>query len=102
MDVAGDEGARVLEGDGEGGAELLAEVMEAREAIEGAEGEEEIAGMRAGNEGRIRGSEGALGEAFARDDVEGARREAVRLRYWVNIKAVLDEWEKGKPVVLVH
>jgi molecular chaperone HscB len=34
--------------------------------------------------------------------VEAAKREAVRLRYWVNIKESLDNWERGKPIVLEH
>ena len=83
-------------------AELLAEVLEVREAIEAAGQEAELEGMKVGNEGRVRESERVLGEAFKRDDVEGARREAVRLRYWTNIKEALDAWEMGKPVVLVH
>ena len=78
------------------------EVMEAREAIEEAESEEEVRVLWDVNEGRIERSVGVLEEAFRRDDVEGAGREAVRLRYWVNIKESLDAWEKGKPVVLVH
>ncbi len=94
--MGGDERAKVED------EELLVEVMEVREAIEGAEGEGELEGLKGRNEGRIRESEGCLERAFAGDDVEGARREAVRLRYWVNIKEALDGWEKGKPVVLVH
>lgn len=94
--MAEDEGARVED------AGLLAEVMEAREAIEGARGEGELEGVRRGNEARMGASEGVLAEAFGRDDVEGAKAEAVRLRYWTNIKEALDGWEKGKPVVLVH
>jgi molecular chaperone HscB len=43
-----------------------------------------------------------LDEAFRKDDLVKAKEEAVRLRYWVNIKESLDGWEKGKPVVLVH
>ena len=54
------------------------------------------------NSGRIAESLRVLEECFEGDDVEGARREAVRLRYWVNIKETLDGWEKGKPVVLAH
>ncbi len=77
-------------------------VMEAREAIEGAESEEELVPMREENEERIEKSVGILEEAFARDDLERAREEAVRLRYWVNIRESLDAWEKGKPIVLVH
>lgn len=96
IDVGGDEAARVED------AGLLMEVMEAREAIEEAESEEEVRVLWDVNEGRIERSVGVLEEAFRRDDVEGAGREAVRLRYWVNIKESLDAWEKGKPVVLVH
>lgn len=73
-----------------------------REEIENAEEEGELEGLKRGNEERIGESVGVLGEAFGRDDVEGARRECVRLRYWVNIKEALEGWEKGKPVVLVH
>ena len=83
-------------------AELLMGVMEAREGIEGAEGEEELVPIRAENEGRIEESVGRLGEFFARDDLVGAREEAVRLRYWVNIRESLDAWERGKPIVLMH
>ncbi len=94
--MAGDERAVVED------AALLTEVLEAREAIEGAGGEGELEGMRVENEARIVASEGVLEEAFRRDDVEVAKAEAIKLRYWVNIKESLDAWEKGKPVVLVH
>ena len=43
-----------------------------------------------------------LERAFEEDDVEVAKREAVRLRYWVNVKESLDGWERGKRVVLEH
>lgn len=77
-------------------------MLEAREEIEEAEEEEELEGPRRENEERIRASEEVLEKAFRDDDVEAAKREAVRLRYWVNIKESLDNWEKGKPVVLQH
>ncbi|KAF1969933.1 Co-chaperone Hsc20 [Bimuria novae-zelandiae CBS 107.79] len=83
-------------------AELLMEVLEARERIEEAESEEELVGLKEENEGRIAESVRVLEEAFERDDVGKARGEAVRLRYWVNIKESLDGWEKGKGVVLEH
>lgn len=73
-----------------------------RERIEAAEEAEEVEEMRGENERRIGESVGVLAEAFGRDDVGRAREEAVRLRYWVNVKESLDAWEKGKPVVLVH
>lgn len=82
--------------------DLLMEVLETRERIEEAESEEELHGLKAENDDRIENSVRILESAFERDDVEGAKSEAVRLRYWVNIKESLDSWEKGKPVVLVH
>ena len=81
---------------------MLMEVLEAREAIEDAEREEDLEGLRTENEARIEASVGVLEEAFQKDDLEAAKNEAVRLRYWVNIRESLDSWEKGKPVVLQH
>lgn len=81
---------------------MLMEVLEAREEIEGVEEEGELEGMNSVNEERIRGSEEVLEKAFREDDMGRAREEAVRLRYWVNIKESLDGWERGKPVILVH
>ncbi|KAK4240326.1 HSCB C-terminal oligomerization domain-containing protein [Achaetomium macrosporum] len=96
-----------LEGD-EAGAEaapdpeLLMTVLEAREAIEEAEREEDLEEVRAANEERIRESEARLAEALETGDVQAAKEEAVRLRYWVNIREGVDNWERGKPVVLHH
>ncbi|KAM0798218.1 hypothetical protein BDR22DRAFT_823567 [Usnea florida] len=83
-------------------ASLLSTVLELREEIESAEGEEEIRGLERENERRIERCEGVLGEMFARDDLEGARGEVVRLRYWVNVREALGKWEKGAEVVLGH
>ena len=83
-------------------AELLMEVLEVREAIESAEEEGDLEGLKSVNEGRIRESEGVLERCFAEDDIEGAKRECVRLRYWENVRESLEGWERGKPVVLVH
>lgn len=96
IDVAEDEVAKVED------PELLIEVLEARESIEAAEEERDLEGLRGTNEGRIEESTRILERAFRWDDWERARAEAVRLRYWVNIRESLDAWEEGKPVVLVH
>lgn len=83
--------------------ELLMEVMEAREAVEDAETESEVAALKEENEGRIRESIGVLEQAFAKDDLERAKRESVRLRYWRNIGESLHEWEgKGSQHTLNH
>ncbi|KAF2270427.1 Co-chaperone Hsc20 [Lojkania enalia] len=96
IDVHVDESAKVED------PQLLMEVLEAREQIEEAENEEDLVEMKAQNEDRIANSVKILEEAFEKDDVEGAKHEAVRLRYWINIEDSLQNWEKGKPVVLAH
>ena len=96
IEVAEDETAKVED------PELLMEVLEVREAIEEAQSEEELVPLQEANGKKIEYSVGELDRAFAEDNLERAKSEAVRLRYWVNIKESLDAWEKGKPVVLVH
>ncbi|SPN96771.1 related to related molecular chaperone [Cephalotrichum gorgonifer] len=96
LDVAGDETGQVAD------MELLADVMEAREEIEEAQGEEDLVGPREVNDGRIEESVEALERAFEEDDMDAAKKEAVRLRYWFNIKQCLHDWEPGKPVELHH
>ena len=96
IDVAEDETAKVED------PELLTEVLEMREDIEAAQEEAELVPMKEANDEKIEESVAILDDAFKRDDTAVAKEEAVRLRYWVNIKESLDAWEKGKPVVLVH
>ncbi|KAI1088167.1 Co-chaperone Hsc20 [Rostrohypoxylon terebratum] len=95
-DVANEETAKVED------PGLLMLVLETREAIEEAGSEEELEPLRVENEERIRASEERLGELFREGDVQGAREEVVRLRYWCNIRDTIRDWERGKPVVLQH
>lgn len=96
IEVAADETAKVDD------PELLMEVLEARENIEDAEREEDLEEMRHRNEERIAESTDILEKAFKEDDLEAAKSEAVKLRYWINIKESIENWEKGVPVVLQH
>ena len=96
IDVAEDETAKVEDPD------LLMEVLETRETIEEAQEERDLDPLKETNEARIAESEGILEKAFKSDDLDMAKEEAVKLRYWVNIRESIDAWEKGKPVVLVH
>ncbi|KAF2682420.1 Co-chaperone Hsc20 [Lentithecium fluviatile CBS 122367] len=96
IEVAEDETAKVED------PELLMEVLDARERIEEAQSEEDLEEMKAENDVRIEESVKILEAAFERDDVGEAKHEAVKLRYWINIKDSLDQWEKGKPIVLQH
>lgn len=94
IDVAENETARVVDMD------LLTEVMETREMIEEAEAEEDLEGLKATNDGRISTSIDTLESAFKHSDIDAAKSEAIRLRYWINIKESIDSWERGKPVDL--
>lgn len=96
IETAEDETAKVDD------PELLMEVLEAREQIEEAESEEDLVSMKDENEVRIQESIKALEQAFAADDVETAKSETVKLRYWMNISESIANWEKEKPVVLEH
>tara|TARA_R110002003_G_scaffold206_22_gene15867 strand:- start:6649 stop:7260 length:612 start_codon:yes stop_codon:yes gene_type:complete len=96
IEVAEDETAKVED------AELLMEVLEAREQIEDAEREVDLIEMKHQNDQRIRDSEAVLEKAFKDEDIALAKSETVRLRYWINIKESIDNWEQGKPVVLQH
>ncbi|KAI1347391.1 Co-chaperone Hsc20 [Xylaria sp. FL0043] len=106
MDVAGDETAKVED------PELLMLVLETRECIEEAAEEGDLVELREENEERIEASVKRLGELFAvagqkggkegEDALREARDETVRLRYWVNVRESIDNWEKGKPIVLEH
>lgn len=85
----------------------LMEVMEVQETIEevGAspEAEDEIEALKAANEMRIAGCVEALAKAFDRGDIEGARAECVKLRFWYSVGEGLREWEPGKTEIrLVH
>lgn len=96
LDVAADETAKVED------PELLMEVLEAREQIEEAQDEAELAPLREANAAREDESVALLEDAFAKADLEAAVRECVKLRYWVNIRESIDNWERGKLVVLEH
>ncbi|RFU75279.1 fe-s assembly co-chaperone [Trichoderma arundinaceum] len=96
VDVATDETMQVDD------PSLLMVVLEAHEEISDAHTEEDLRELREVNDARIRQSEDVLETAFHEDDVLAAKKEAVKLRYWVNIKQSLDNWEEGRPVVLEH
>lgn len=101
VDLAGDEA-----GSHAGGAPadpaLLMEVLEAREAIDEAESEDDLEGPMAENEERIGRCLEGLRRAFAEGDVDGAVGEAIRLRYWESIKEGIRGWEKGVGGGLLH
>jgi molecular chaperone HscB len=89
--------------------EMLMEVMDVQETIEDvsaspvAEAEATINRLREENAARVQASVKALGEAFDRGDIEAARAECVRLRFWYSLNEGLREWEPGAPEIrIVH
>ncbi|KAL8829286.1 MAG: hypothetical protein Q9191_002095 [Dirinaria sp. TL-2023a] len=96
IDVAEDETAKVED------PELLGEVLEVREMIEAAEKEADLTELKSENGKRVGDSVETLADMFEEGNLDGAKSEAVKLKYWINIKQALDEWEPGKPVVLIH
>ena len=100
VDLEGDEAGSEA---GPPDPELLMTVMEAREVIDEAESERDLEGVAEENERRIAESEEVLGKCFAEGDWEGAKKEAVKLRYWVNIREGIKNWEgPGRGVVIHH
>ncbi|KAF1813583.1 Co-chaperone Hsc20 [Eremomyces bilateralis CBS 781.70] len=93
-----DESSKLDEND----QELLMEVLEAREEVEEAETEDVVWKLREVNEKRVEDCVRTLEELFAKDNLDEAKKETVKLRFWMNIRESLDNWEKGKPVVLQH
>ncbi|KAJ6103296.1 hypothetical protein N7486_005723 [Penicillium sp. IBT 16267x] len=87
--------------------ETLMEVMEVQETIEevGAspEAEEEIDALKKENDQRIEACVKSLGDAIDRGDIDFARKECVRLRFWYSVGEGLREWEPGRTEIrLVH
>lgn len=96
IDVAEDETAKVDD------QELLMAVLEAQEAIEEAREEGDLVGLREENGRHVDASVEVLEGAFAEGDLDTAKKESVKLRYWVNIGQGIKDWEPGKEVRLVH
>ncbi|KAJ5899850.1 Heat shock protein DnaJ N-terminal [Penicillium taxi] len=87
--------------------ETLMEVMDVQETIEevGAspEAQAEIDALKVDNDSRIRQCIRILAEAFERGDIDAARKECVRLRFWYSVGEGLREWEPGNTEIrLVH
>lgn len=87
--------------------QTLMEVMEVQETIEevgaGPEAEGAIAELKKENDARVAGCVERLGRAFERGDIEAARQECVRLRFWYSVGEGLREWEPGSTEIrLIH
>ncbi|KAJ5593048.1 hypothetical protein N7537_009952 [Penicillium hordei] len=88
-------------------AETLMEVMEVQETIEevgaSADAEAQINALKKENEGRVVDCVERLGKAFEKEDLEAARKECIRLRFWYSVGEGLREWEPGNTEIrLMH
>lgn len=98
IDLAGDEAASLTRPD----AQLLSDVMTAREEIDEAETEADLERPREENEQRIAECEKGLARAFAEGRVQDAVALTVRLKFWLSSRESIDNWEPGSPGVLQH
>jgi len=99
IDVTAEDGAKVYPQD----QETLMKVLEVQEAVEEAAEESTIAELKQSNEERVKECVMALGAAVDQNDVECARRECVKLRFWYSVREGLREWEPGNTSVrLTH
>lgn len=78
----------------EGG--FLAEVLDVRESIEGAEASEEVEELGRENEERVKRCEEVLGGLLEESRWEEARKEVGRLRYWMGIRDVVRSWGEDR------
>lgn len=99
IDVMAEDGAQTHPQD----QETLMEVLESQEAMEEAEDEAAITELKTENERRREECVTKLGRALDGGDVETARNECVKLKFWYNIQDCLKEWEPGmKEIRIVH
>ncbi|KAJ5348128.1 Heat shock cognate protein B C-terminal oligomerization [Penicillium brevicompactum] len=87
--------------------ETLMEVMEVQETIEEvgatAEGEGQINALKKENEVRVLECVESLSKAFESGELEAARKECIRLRFWYSVGEGLREWEPGNTEIrLMH
>lgn len=84
--------------------EMLMQVLDAHEALEMAENESDLDDLSAENDVRIDETEENIDKLLSEKTVawEAVMMEAIRMKYWVNIRNGIKEWEPGKPVHLTH
>lgn len=108
-------GIDVLAEDGSGASragldsETLMEVMDAQEAVEElsnvppAEAEKVVKRLKDANSERIEATVERLAMSFDINEIEQARMETVRLRFWYSLRDGLRDWEPGHGEIrIVH
>jgi molecular chaperone HscB len=85
------EGADVKETDKLYEQDLISEVIEARMEIEEAEDESEVEAIRAKNKEKMDSAVEQLRAAFAQRNIDRAKQESVRLKYWHKVEKAAQE-----------
>lgn len=83
-------------------SDVLMTVMEAREQIEEAQTESDLAEVKQEAKDLIAGELVRLAELFRSGEWQGAKVSAVKLRYWQNIQKAAMDWEPGSEIRLDH
>ncbi len=81
---------------------VLLTIMEIHELIDEAETEDDVKSIKSENNERIKKCEEKLNELFKDEDYDEAARIAIQLRYWVNIRNGLKNWEPGQSFDITH
>ncbi|TPX63557.1 hypothetical protein SpCBS45565_g06527 [Spizellomyces sp. 'palustris'] len=95
-------GVSIEEGESMNDPALLMEVLDARERLEEAHAQSDIEEIRRENEKRMKETIDQLLQAFRDRDLDAAKRFAIQLQYWVNIKKAAQEWIPGKRIEIQH
>ncbi|RIA96340.1 hypothetical protein C1645_707999 [Glomus cerebriforme] len=82
--------------------ELLMEVLDVREQLEGATNENNVKAIKNESEGRINNISAKLSQAFNSNDFDKAKDLTVKLQYWYNIRNASSDWQPGKRVEIFH
>ncbi|KAK7203085.1 DnaJ domain protein [Myxozyma melibiosi] len=82
--------------------ELLMEVYDVLEDIEECETDDEVERIQEQVTEKIADAEKRVEQVFDTNDLENAQQAVTVLRYWVNIKDSLKEWEPGRPFRMIH
>ncbi|KAG5956803.1 hypothetical protein E4U58_006420 [Claviceps cyperi] len=75
--------------------ELFTTVWQEHEKLGRVEKMEDLKALNDNTTRRIEASEEAMGHAFEERDLQAARWEVVRLRYWMRIREAVREWPEG-------
>lgn len=96
------QGMEIEEADGHDDMELLALILETREALEEAETQESVDSIRAQNQQERGRTVERLQQLLDGEQWQEAKLEAIKLRYLENVEQVCREWMPGKEIVLQH